>query len=526
MSAGKKNKRKSTRKSNHINATPVQRASGTRQRRQATAKSNALPKIGAAIAAVFLSVFAVGRRGAGALSSRVRNSRIDTAFWKLGLVALAAILLLGFGGFGVYHLITNKNGQAVYLNGETIGIMKYTKNKPVTAGDLLLLATKKLEADLGVPVQINETITTEPVRVKTAEIMTDDYILNELVVKFTYLVQAAQISVDGQVMATLRTEQEATALFDIIQSDHLQTGLNIESVSFVEDVVTTLTFVEEDTIDSHERALEILTRNSDEKVMYTIASGDTLDQIAMDANMTRAELLALNPSFTADSILRIGDQLTLRTSRPFLSVQTKERVTYNDIIKKPVDIRYNDEEHTSYSKILQQGRDGQQTVEAFIVRVNKIEVDREVINSTVLEEPITEIKEVGTSTTLPRRAIGLFIQPTSGILTDYFGTRGGSHAGIDFANKSGTPIYASDGGVVTKAGNSGDGYGKQIVIDHGNGFTSSYAHNSKLLVSVGQAVAQGERIALMGSTGNSTGSHCHFEIHLNGTPVNPFNYIR
>lgn len=98
------------------------------------------------------------------------------------------------------------------------------------------------------------------------------------------------------------------------------------------------------------------------------------------------------------------------------------------------------------------------------------------------------------------------------------------HEGVDIGDRKGAPVYASASGVVTKA-EWHSGYGNLIEINHGNGFSTRYGHCSKLLVKVGQKVSQADEIALMGSTGTATGPHVHFEVRINGTPVNPENYI-
>lgn len=98
------------------------------------------------------------------------------------------------------------------------------------------------------------------------------------------------------------------------------------------------------------------------------------------------------------------------------------------------------------------------------------------------------------------------------------------HEGIDIAGGSGSAIVASSSGTVIVAGWSG-GYGNLVVIDHGNGMSTAYAHNSSITVSVGQRVSQGSVIARMGTTGNSTGVHCHFEIRVNGAAVDPMGYL-
>ena len=107
-------------------------------------------------------------------------------------------------------------------------------------------------------------------------------------------------------------------------------------------------------------------------------------------------------------------------------------------------------------------------------------------------------------------------QPLAGASTN--------HKGIDYAAGTGTPIYAAAAGTVVSAGYSGNA-GKMIVINHGNGLTTYYMHCNDLYVSAGQSVSKGQNIAAVGTTGNSTGPHLHFQVNLNGTPVNPANYL-
>jgi murein DD-endopeptidase MepM/ murein hydrolase activator NlpD len=98
------------------------------------------------------------------------------------------------------------------------------------------------------------------------------------------------------------------------------------------------------------------------------------------------------------------------------------------------------------------------------------------------------------------------------------------HEGIDIAAVTGTPVVAAAAGTVIMSGWSG-GYGNLVVIDHGNGIATAYAHNSSLAAGAGQQVAQGQLIAYVGNTGNSFGSHLHFEVRVNGAAVDPFGYL-
>lgn len=120
-----------------------------------------------------------------------------------------------------------------------------------------------------------------------------------------------------------------------------------------------------------------------------------------------------------------------------------------------------------------------------------------------------------------------FIRPTSGVITSRFGSRWGStHKGLDIGADKGTPIKAAAAGTVTLSqyGYNG-GFGNYVIISHGNGIQTVYAHCNTLNVKVGQKVSQGEVIATVGSTGRSTGNHLHLEIRVNGVAQNPQNYV-
>lgn len=133
-----------------------------------------------------------------------------------------------------------------------------------------------------------------------------------------------------------------------------------------------------------------------------------------------------------------------------------------------------------------------------------------------------------TSTSVSSKKVNLgmnLVRPVSGIVTSRYGYRWGStHTGIDIGAPSGTSIKVAAGGTVIFSGWKGS-YGKMIVVSHGNGIQTYYAHCSSLLVSSGQTVSAGQVIAKVGSTGRSTGPHLHFEIRVNGSTINPQSYI-
>ena len=137
-------------------------------------------------------------------------------------------------------------------------------------------------------------------------------------------------------------------------------------------------------------------------------------------------------------------------------------------------------------------------------------------------ENIYQMTYVGRAPKDAPKGSGRFAWPTQGILTQRFWS---GHAGIDIANRTGTPVVAADAGYVVLAGRDTWGYGKQVLIDHGNGYLTRYAHLNTILVKAGDKVSKNQKIGTMGSTGRSTGPHLHFEIIYNQVHRNPLGFL-
>ena len=160
------------------------------------------------------------------------------------------------------------------------------------------------------------------------------------------------------------------------------------------------------------------------------------------------------------------------------------------------------------------------------VRVATANMNEEIENKVEeIEAEIEEQKEIESHTV---QGVYLEVTPVSGTITSRFGNRESirtsGHTGLDIAAPYGTPIKAAADGTVTFAGYSG-GYGYVVKMDNGNGIETYYAHCSRLYVSAGDTIEAGDTIAAVGSTGNSTGNHLHFEIRVNGSVINPQNYL-
>ena len=275
---------------------------------------------------------------------------------------------------------------------------------------------------------------------------------------------------------------------------------------------------------------EILNETKAGEVTYTVEPGDSYYYVAELYGMTLDELMDMNPGYDAD-LLRVGDVLTISNAVPYLTVVSVERQRYVTDVPFAVEYEDDDSMYQGDYKVLSPGEYGKADVTVNVSYTNGEETARQTVASVTLSEPVTELQARGT---IPRPSwfpTGSFRWPCYGTLTSYFGyrnapTRGAStnHGAIDIANGYGTPIYASDGGTVIVAGWQG-GLGYSVTIDHGNGFQTIYGHNSSLLVRVGDHVYKGQQIAKMGSTGISTGNHCHFAVKYYGTYVDPLNYL-
>ena len=299
---------------------------------------------------------------------------------------------------------------------------------------------------------------------------------------------------------------------------------------FVENVEVKQEYVDQSLIMNLGYIAEKLNATKEGAVVYTVKPGDVWSAIAEDNGMTNQQLLTLNPGYDI-AVLHAGDQLTISNAVPYLTVVAVERQNY--IRDLPYTITYRDDAsmYQGDTKVLSKGVYGKADVTANVTIINGEETAREYVASVTLSQPVAEVQARGTKVRPTWFPTGSFRWPCYGVITSYFGPRRASVAGastyheaLDIANSYGTAIYAADGGTVTLAGWYG-GLGYCVKIDHGNGFVTTYGHNSSLLVSVGQHVYKGQQIARMGSTGISSGPHCHFAVTRNGTLVDPLNYL-
>ncbi len=253
-------------------------------------------------------------------------------------------------------------------------------------------------------------------------------------------------------------------------------------------------------------------------VQHTIEPGDTLGGIAEKYDVSVATILWAN-DLSIRSVLRLGQTLEILPVEGL--VHTVKRGDTVSKIAKLYDAEM--DQIISYNKLQTNGADIVIGEELVVPGGVKPQPKRTYVPPTKTYSALRNISAPPPSAAAP--AGSGYLWPTSvRTITQYFGWR---HTGLDIAGPMGSAIYAAKSGTVVKAqaGWNG-GYGTYIIIDHGGGVHTLYAHNSQLYVSVGEKVTQGQTIAAMGSTGRSTGPHIHFEVRINGAKYNPLKYIR
>lgn len=293
------------------------------------------------------------------------------------------------------------------------------------------------------------------------------------------------------------------------------------AMTFSEKISVTPTEVNQSQISNVSEALAEITKETEEKTIYTVQSGDTLSQIAAKYGLSTSALVDLNEGLTEEGLIGIGDEIIVTVPTPELSVRVFEETTYEEAYDAEVQYIDDDTMYQGQYSVVQEGSEGYREVVAVVQYENGSEISRDIIKETLLVESVPRILKRGTQTP------PTFIKPLNGgVLTSTFGARWGTtHWGVDWGVPVGSAVLASSGGTVVRSGWFST-YGICVDIQHPNGMMTRYAHLSKTLVSVGQKVVQGQQIARSGNTGWSTGPHLHLEVHVNGQKVNPFNYLK
>ena len=431
------------------------------------------------------------------------------------------VLLVGVGVIAVFASAVD---YEYAYNGRALGIVREQRD----VLEILEMVSEELSLEYGSNIVINpETdITFKPVISYGKDIDDADTVLK----RFTYMgdiqAQAYSIVVDGERIVTVESEKIANDVLEAIKKIYTDdSDTKYEYIGFAEDVKiepynTTLA-----NVSSKSAALKKIKSGGKQEVTYTVKSGDTLYGICEELGVTLSELKKMNPKIKETMTLHVGDKFVTQQEIPLITVETVEVSVFAEAIEYDTITKKSGSYYEGESVVTQAGKNGKARVTARLTKQNGKTVAREDLSVETIKEPVNKVVVKGTKPVPPKKGTGTFRKPVNtGVYAGYGMRWGRMHYGLDYAAPTGTPIYAADGGTVTFAGWSG-AYGYTITIDHGANKKTLYAHCSRLFVSAGTKVYKGQHIAAVGSTGRSTGPHCHFEIFINGANVNPSYYV-
>lgn len=438
----------------------------------------------------------------------------------LGILAgtvIVTILVLSFVNF--------VTGYEYAYNNRTLGIVK--DQEDVTLLVDIVNQQLSMEHEALIAIDKSQDITFNRVFIINKEVDDQEDVLRRLTYMRDLTAKGYGIYIDGVKAGILSKEEEADKVLNRILNNYLFQNENTEyeSVTFAEKIEVKEIDTKLGRIENVDNVVERILTGGRRTDVHVVEAGETFAAVAEKHGISQVQLKESNPDVNVAQ-LEIGETLYLTEEVSMVKVQTVEVTTYIEYV--PYITTYEDDssiwEGETTTKI--KGLQGEREVVAKIVRNNGKEVAKMILKEKSISEPKTELILVGTKPPPPLQGTGELVYPVSGFkLTSPFGMRWGRlHSGVDLAAPTGTKIRAADGGTILFAGYNGQ-LGYSIEIDHGGNRTTVYGHCSKLFVSSGDKVYQGQHIANVGNTGRSTGPHLHFEVRELGVAKNPLSYL-
>ncbi len=292
-------------------------------------------------------------------------------------------------------------------------------------------------------------------------------------------------------------------------------------------------------VESEELANEVLENVLDARVTSLGIASETVCGFNNDIELVNGKYSSesfvdsekLLQLFGKKNVFGVSDKITDYNGKILpVKLAVRSEVTYTELVTLEYETKtvYTDALRDGVTKVISKGYNGEGEETYRLISIDGVVSEREVLSVNVIVEPANEVIRKGTSSNgIDVASLGTFIRPYDGVITSYVGPRWGrTHNGIDIAGDGckGKPAVAACDGVVVRADWYG-GYGNCVIIDHGDGVQTLYAHLSAFSVQVGDVLEAGDEVGKIGSTGNSTGPHLHFEVHVDGEIVNPLIFV-
>lgn len=453
--------------------------------------------------------------------------------WKSPKFFVGTMTFILVLGSGIVYLSGTASAAYLVVNGQKIGIVASVDKGQQIVDDIL---TKRGQA-IGKVTKTHDLLEYETVRVKKVELLEVMSTENKLQKVLTSYIDGYALEIAGTQVAILPTQEDVQKLLKTYQDFYTKPSDNnhVISVEFSESIATKSVEAQPAQVKLLDQALKELIDGKITTTEYMAQANDSWWLIARKNDMKTKEVLAGNPGMTEDSKIQSGQKIKLVSVSPYLTVMSKGILTSTETIAYDVVTATDTELASGNTVVKQQGSDGSKVVTYSYLQKNGQNISKQVSEEKVTKQPVTQVVSKGPGLTAVSIASSVsrgsnssarIAWPLRGPINSPYGSRWGSfHSGIDIGAGTGNTYSAAASGNVVAAEWDG-GYGNMILIDHGNGVMTRYAHSSKLLVSVGQQVKRGQSIGLVGSTGHSTGPHLHFEVIINGSTVNPSRYLQ
>lgn len=462
-------------------------------------------------------IFSDMKRTAGLLhDERVLHKDFFSGVYNIVLPLLCIGVLAGVA----VHIASASHAIEISYNGKVLG---YIEDETVYSDALQLLRQRM--PDSSEDYRSTMTPTYAVASVSRSMNMNAESLCEAILADSRNVENAYGLYIDGELCAASKSCGDIQFIMETFL-DKYKTGTPGESVTFLGETEIVKGLYDTNKIVSSQDFEKTISTKRTETQVYTVIQGDTAESIANIANMSYDRLMSLNENLTDTP--QEGTSVLLEKELPVLAVQTVRNVTVKETIAYSKKTIKDNNQYTTYSKCETKGENGVREVVQQITEINGVQVACDVLYSTVVKEPVDAVYVVGTKKASSVGS-GSFTWPVPGVKTisSPYGYRWGRlHKGIDISTSGiyGRTVVAADSGVVSVR-NSATGYGLHVIITHGNGYSTCYAHLSAVNVKTGDVVAKGQAIAKVGNSGSSTGPHLHFEIRKNNVPGNPMNYF-
>ena len=442
-----------------------------------------------------------------------------TAFnYIMPIVSFAFLLGVIRYGLGLEY------GISVEFNGKDVGIISEESDFDRAEHEALQRINYSGENNIEASANFSLKIISENDRILTSEQLANKM----LEASDEELAEAYGIYIDGEFIGAVTEKEPVEEALDKRLLEYHPDG-NVKDITYQNKIEYSKGIYLASSLVDTQETIKKLTSSVSKRVVYIAKPGDTAVTVCQKYNMDIGDFRSLNPLF-ADSV-QPGQMLNVKETESYLPIQYVLEYEALSLLKYETVEVETSALNVGSRQVLVSGSNGEKRTTYEITYVDGIERARKIISSQVTREPVVEEVGIGIYSAHPDSkdtiltGSGQFGWPVNGgyVSDPYMSDR--NHKGLDIAAPGGTEIYAAADGVVIAAGWNSGGYGNVVQIAHDDGYQTVYGHMSSVLVTADQEVRRGQLIGLVGTTGNSTGNHCHFEVRHLGVCKNPANYL-